>query len=116
MRWSNSRIGGAGSMPLGFITLLSEKGGRYDENETQTDILPCRNGRHRTFPFWVFMMNVVHASFTVCYDCTIVCVLLLALVLETLGDSITSVPCRAFASAPICGITAVHNKPTAKTP
>jgi hypothetical protein len=39
MWWSDSRIGGAGSMPLGFITLLSEKGGRCDENETQTDIL-----------------------------------------------------------------------------
>lgn len=26
-------------MPLGFITLLSEKGGRCDENKTQTDIL-----------------------------------------------------------------------------
>jgi hypothetical protein len=34
-RWSSSRIGGAGSMPLGFITLLSEKGGHCDENETQ---------------------------------------------------------------------------------
>lgn len=38
-------------------------------------------------------MNVVHASFTVCYDCTmydcmIVCVLLLAFMLETLWDSI----------------------------
>jgi hypothetical protein len=35
MWWSNSRIGGAGSMPLGFITLLSGKGGHFDENETQ---------------------------------------------------------------------------------
>jgi hypothetical protein len=37
--WSNSRIGGAGNMPLGYITLLSGKGVRFDENETQTHIL-----------------------------------------------------------------------------
>ena len=29
-RWWSSRIGGAGSMPLGYIILLSGKGGRFE--------------------------------------------------------------------------------------
>ena len=107
-------------MPLEFITLLSGKGGRFDENETQTYVLffvfSLRSSSY-FFPFWAFTMNVVHASFTVCYDCTIVCVLLLAIMLETLSDSITSVPCRAFASAPHLWyhIADVHKKPITKT-
>jgi hypothetical protein len=78
-RWSSSRIGGAGSMPLGFITLLSEKGGRYDENETQKSTFFSSFFLVTVgivlFRFGGFMMNVVHAPLTVCYDCTIVCVL-----------------------------------------
>jgi len=107
-------------MPLGYITLLSRKGGRYDENETPNppSFLRCRRGRRRTFSFWVFMMNVVHASFTVCYDCTI-CVYYYYL--RHFG--IVLLPCRASSASNsnslqsrICGITAVHKKPTAKPP
>lgn len=68
-------------MPLGYITLLSEKGGRCDENETQTPafffFFVIVHGRHRTlflFLFWDFMNECCSRVIHVCYDrvCTII--------------------------------------------
>ncbi len=122
MWWSNSRIGGAGSMPLGFITLLSGKGGRCDETKRKLTFFSSfpHHSRHLTLFVLGFhdecCSRVIHGI--VCHDCTIVvCVLLLALVLETFSDSITFVPCLGFqlASAPAYMVLPLQQKPHKKS-